>query len=139
MSQRVFTVIVGLFAILTSVTSIAAQSGPTAVADGETGRILVDQSGMTLYRFTSDDPGVSKCNGACAGPWPPALVDAPTAAMLPMGRLGTMVRDDGGVGLTWEDMPLYLFARDTAPGDANGHGVEAFGGLWLVVNTDEPN
>ncbi len=37
------------------------------------GTVLTTASGLTLYRFTEDSPGVSKCTGACAKIWPPLL------------------------------------------------------------------
>ena len=116
--------------------AFAQGTAPTGTANaGSLGTILVDQNGMTLYTLSADQPGVSTCTGGCANAWPPALVDAATAATLPPdGHLGTLARSDGtGLELTWDGMPLYRFVRDTAPGDVNGNGVNAFGGTWLVV------
>jgi hypothetical protein len=30
--------------------------------------------------------------------------------------------------------PLYRYSGDTAPGDTNGQGVNAFGALWYAVS-----
>jgi predicted lipoprotein with Yx(FWY)xxD motif len=43
------------------------------------------------------------------------------------------MRTDGTVQVTVNGWPMYLFVRDTAPGEANGQGSTGFGGLWQVV------
>jgi predicted lipoprotein with Yx(FWY)xxD motif len=50
-----------------------------------------------------------------------------------MGVLATITRDDGSSQLTYNGMPLYRFARDTAPGQTTGQGITAFGGTWTVA------
>ena len=45
--------------------------------------------------------------------------------------IGTITRDDGTTQVTYNGWPLYYFAEDTAPGDANGQGV---GGKWFLVS-----
>jgi len=46
--------------------------------------------------------------------------------------LGEITRADGTKQVTYNDMPLYYFAGDKAPGDTTGQGV---GGAWLVAPT----
>jgi predicted lipoprotein with Yx(FWY)xxD motif len=109
-------------------------SGTTVMLGGndELGEFLVDSQGMTLYRFANDEPGVSNCNGGCAEAWPPLLVgedETPTAEGL-SGELGVITRDDGTLQVTYNDMPLYFWASDAAPGDTTGHGVND---VWFVV------
>jgi predicted lipoprotein with Yx(FWY)xxD motif len=41
-------------------------------------------------------------------------------------KLGTIKRPDGGTQVTYNHMPLYLFASDTSPGEATGQGVAGF-------------
>src|SRR4051795_2998272 len=41
------------------------------VARSQFGRILVDRHGKSLYLFTKDRRGPSRCYGACASAWPP--------------------------------------------------------------------
>ncbi len=117
-----------------------AQGGPTVqVADHPTyGKILVDADGMTLYIFTKDTPGESNCYDQCAQNWPPLLVgegESPTAGPGVTGTLGVITRRDGTRQVTYNDMPLYRFAGDAKPGDANGQGVK---GIWFVVHPDAP-
>ncbi len=97
------------------------------------GTILVDSSGMTLYRFDQDTGGKSTCTGSCATLWPPLLV--PAGQSTPVGAsgvtgLGTTTRSDGGVQVTYQGSPLYRYSPDQAPGQTKGNGI---GGVWHVV------
>jgi predicted lipoprotein with Yx(FWY)xxD motif len=101
-------------------------------SDAELGDILVDPRGMTLYLYTQDQPSVSTCYDACAAAWPPLLTDAdPTGPEAIVAGLGTTSRNDGGVQVTYNGMPLYYWAKDQKPGDTTGQNV---GGVWFVVN-----
>ncbi|MFD0455018.1 hypothetical protein ACFQ2H_01000 [Streptomyces violaceoruber] len=50
--------------------------------------------------------------------------------------LKTIKRDDGSEQVTYNGHPLYRFADDQKPGDANGQDVDAFGAKWFVVDPD---
>ncbi len=100
--------------------------------DGQFGTILTDVRGMTLYQFTRDEPGVSKCYDACATNWPPLLTDVdPTGPDAVAAGLSTTARHDGSLQVTYNGMPLYLWAKDATPGETTGQNV---GGVWFVVN-----
>ena len=106
----------------------AAGSGSTVDAKpvGSIGTVLVAGSnGMTVYNFTNDvkDSGKSACTGGCLTKWPALTVPAgatPTAGSGVTGKLATITRDDGTLQVTYNGLPLYFFANDKAPGDANG-------------------
>lgn len=103
------------------------------VKNDKLGNILVDTHGMTLYTFKNDKPGESNCTGACATLWPPLTVPqgtVPTASKGDNGMLGVLERAGGTYQVTYNDMPLYLFAQDTKVGDTNGQGYK---NLWSVV------
>lgn len=107
--------------------SSTAPAGATveATAVGSLGTVLVAANGFTVYTFTRDvkGSGTSACTGSCATTWPPLTVVAgatPTAGAGANGTLGTIIRDDGTLQVTYNGLPLYLFSGDTAPGDANG-------------------
>jgi predicted lipoprotein with Yx(FWY)xxD motif len=93
---------------------------------GTVGTVLVASNGMTLYTFTDDvkDSGKSACTGQCLTTWPALTVPAggtPTGGTAVTGTLGTFTReDDGTLQVTYNGLPLYFFANDKAPGDANG-------------------
>jgi predicted lipoprotein with Yx(FWY)xxD motif len=95
------------------------------------GTVLVDARGFTLYVLHTETSGKIECTGSCATAWPPLLLPAGvTSATAGSGvmasKLGTIKRPDGGTQVTYNQMPLYLFASDTSPGEATGQGVEGF-------------
>ncbi len=97
------------------------------------------QRGFTLYTFANDNGGPnSNCNGQCAVVWPPLLVDIDLVIGDSSLDLGTTVRDDGSIQVTYQNEPLYFYQDDTAIGDTNGHNV---GGVWFVaqVNASTPS
>lgn len=89
--------------------------------------ILTDAKGMTLYTFDNDKDGVSACYDACAENWPPLLAAADAKAE---GEYGLTDRKDGSKQWTYDGKPLYLWVKDTKPGDMTGDGVK---GVWHVV------
>jgi predicted lipoprotein with Yx(FWY)xxD motif len=106
----------------------AATTGATVEAKpvGAIGTVLVAGSnGMTVYNFTMDvkDSGKSACGTGCIDKWPALSVPAggtPTGGTGVTGKLATITRDDGTLQVTYNGLPLYFFANDKAPGDANG-------------------
>jgi predicted lipoprotein with Yx(FWY)xxD motif len=99
----------------------------------ELGDFLTTPDGMTLYMFTKDAADTSNCSGDCAKAWPPYTVDEGEriAGGALKGKLGTIKRaDTGKLQVTYNGMPLYLYATDKVPGDVTGQNV---GKVWLVV------
>ncbi|MFN2143430.1 MAG: YceI family protein [Candidatus Promineifilaceae bacterium] len=99
----------------------------------ELGRFLTDVNGMTLYRFNSDETGLSSCYDQCAENWPPLLLEESEAlrgGAGVVGPLGTTERDDRTIQVTYGGMPLYYWVKDEAPGDATGQNVND---VWFVV------
>jgi predicted lipoprotein with Yx(FWY)xxD motif len=92
---------------------------------------------MTLYDFHKDQGTSSACYGACAGAWPPLLTKgAPQPSNgASAAKLGTSKRKDGTMQVTYAGHPLYAFSGDTKPGEANGHGVTAFGAQWYALHS----
>jgi predicted lipoprotein with Yx(FWY)xxD motif len=92
---------------------------------------------MTLYTYAKDTPGKSVCNDKCAVNWPPLISDsAPAAPDGATGTFGVIKRDDGGSQVTYNDMPLYTYIKDTAPGDTTGQDV---GDVWYVAQAAPGN
>jgi predicted lipoprotein with Yx(FWY)xxD motif len=110
-------------------------SATVGVANSSLGSILVNTSGRTLYLFKADVGGTSACTGACATAWPPLLATSnPTAGTgLTASKLATITRSDGNRQVTYDGHPLYLFVKDTKPGQTNGQGVTAFGAAWFAL------
>jgi len=94
--------------------------------------VLTNAQGFTLYLFAPDTATTSQCNGSCAQIWPP--VEGPaTAGPGLSGTLGTIARSDGATQATYNGHPLYTYAGDTRPGQANGNNLNLNGGLWHEV------
>jgi predicted lipoprotein with Yx(FWY)xxD motif len=114
-------------------TGAFASSSVTVAPNPQAGNILVDDHGMTLYRYTPDQPNSSTCYDGCARAWPPLLVDSvpsvPDASLA--AGLGIAPRNDGTQQLTFQGAPLYLYVGDTQPGEITG---QASDGVWFVVN-----
>jgi predicted lipoprotein with Yx(FWY)xxD motif len=102
----------------------------TAKISGVT--VLTNAKGFTLYWFVPDTTTKSNCNGSCAQIWPPVKGPA-TAGSGVTGKLGTITRSDGSTQATYDGHPLYTYTADTAPGQANGNGINASGGVWHEV------
>jgi predicted lipoprotein with Yx(FWY)xxD motif len=100
-------------------------SSPTKTMDGA----LTNAGGMTLYTFDKDASGSGKsvCNGPCAANWPP-LMAAPDAKA--SGDYTIVVRDDGSRQWAYKGKPLYLWIKDTKPGDRTGDGVN---NVWRLA------
>ena len=124
-------------AAATSEATTAAEGATVALGGNEAlGEFLVGPDGMTLYIFTNDEPGVSKCSGGCLENWPPLTVEGDDVAAGDgvTGELAVIEREDGSMQVTYDGQPLYYWANDGAPGDATGHEV---GGVWFVARVDD--
>ncbi|MBS1679161.1 MAG: hypothetical protein JST08_17430 [Actinobacteria bacterium] len=97
------------------------------------GTVLVNSKGLTVYDFTVDSGTTSNCYTTCEALWPPVTTTGkPTAGKGAMSSaLGTTERKDGTMQVTYEGHPLYTYASDHAPGEANGNEIE---GTWFVLN-----
>ena len=121
-----------------STTQPSAATGQTGkpiamTADSKLGRLLVDSNGMTVYTLMNDGKTVP-CTGQCLTFWPPLLVPAgqTTPAGTGVADLGTATTS-AGKQVSYRGAPLYRYSMDSAPGDTNGDGINAFGGIWHVV------
>jgi predicted lipoprotein with Yx(FWY)xxD motif len=94
--------------------------------------VLTDTKGFTLYWFAPDSPAASRCTGSCAAYWPP-VTGTPKAGPGVTGKLGTIKRPGGTTQVTYDGHPLYTYAGDSAPGQANGNKLDLNGGYWYEV------
>ncbi|SDI06646.1 Predicted lipoprotein with conserved Yx(FWY)xxD motif [Sinosporangium album] len=102
------------------------------------GTVLSAPGGRVLYVFDKDTGGTPTCYKACADAWPPYLTaEEPKAGQgVDKNMLGTVARRKGRKQVTYNGQPLYLFSRDTRPGDTKGQKQTAFGAEWHVVGPD---
>jgi predicted lipoprotein with Yx(FWY)xxD motif len=101
------------------------------------GPVLVNAQGRTLYMFTPDDHAKMTCLSSCTSIWPPAKLASGQKATAGGGAKSSLLGSDpdpeGGEVVTYGGWPLYTYAADSGPGQANGQGVSANGGLWYVI------
>lgn len=119
--------------------SSAPGSGAASVSVasiGDLGKLIVDSEGRTLYYFEKDKGGRSACYSACASAWPPLTTDGRPQAMggAESSKLGTTNRKDGTTQVTYAGWPLYTYAADAKPGEANGTDVDSFGAAWYPLH-----
>ena len=120
--------------------SSSSSSGAAAVklataTVGDYGKIVVDGNGRTVYVFDKDTSGTSNCSGDCLAKWPvvPAGDGTPQLEGIDASLVSTVTRADGSKQLAIKGLPLYLFASDSAAGEAKG---QAVGGVWWIVGAD---
>ena len=119
--------------------SVAAAGGPATTTLGALKAIrigavtvLADANGRTLYWFAPDTAARSACYGSCVAYWPPVKGPA-TPGPGVTGTLSVLTRSDGSVQAAYDGHPLYTYVGDSAPGQANGNGLNLNGGLWHEV------
>ena len=112
-------------AACSSLSGMSSPAAPAKVSDG----VLTNSAGMTLYTFDKDAAGSGKsvCNGPCAQNWPPLMAAADAK---PGADYTIVTRDDGGRQWAYKGKPLYLWIKDTKPGDKTGDGVN---NVWRVA------
>ncbi|GAA1585511.1 MULTISPECIES: SCO0930 family lipoprotein [Streptomyces] len=113
-----------------------AQAGLSVATNPKLGEHVVDGNGMTVYRFKPDSawPMVSKCTGDCLAKWPVvAPVDKANVKGITLKNFSVLDRPDGRKQQSIDCWPVYTFAGDKRPGDANGQGV---GGQWYAVSPE---
>src|SRR4051794_22576424 len=121
-------------------TGTTAASGAAAIATAKVpgvGTVLTNSDGQTLYLFQADTGTKSTCSGECASLWPPVTTtgDATATMGATSSMLGTTTRDDGTTQVTYNGHPIYTYSGDTTSGQANGEGLNTYGGLWYAVTT----
>jgi predicted lipoprotein with Yx(FWY)xxD motif len=116
--------------------SATAASAKTKVTVGigkvpGVGTVLVDAKGHTLYTLTNNGAAVA-CTGTCAAAWPPLTVAAGAKVKGAKGTKKLSATADTHQ-VTSAGLPLHTFVGDTKAKQANGEGINSFGGTWHVV------
>lgn len=94
--------------------------GAVKTAKIDNAEVLTDAKGMTLYTYDKDTAGTSACYDQCATNWPPLMAGAMAKAD---GDFTLVARKDGAQQWAYKGKPLYLWVKDTKPGDTTGNGV----------------
>jgi predicted lipoprotein with Yx(FWY)xxD motif len=109
---------------------VAVLTVNTGTASG-VGTVLVDAHGLTLYHWKGETTTSLQCTGSCLGTWLPLLLKTsggPTGGSNVTGQLATFTRTEG-TQVTYNGAPLYTYTGDSAPGQANGEGIQ---GVWFA-------
>jgi predicted lipoprotein with Yx(FWY)xxD motif len=125
----------------------AAKAAKVGLRKTHLGKILVNSSGFTVYRFTKDPRNKNTCltstsgggaygNSSCTEVWPPLTTSArPVAgAGVKSSLLGTITISGGRKQVTYAGHPLYLYSASSEAGETSYVGVNQFGGKWDAVS-----
>jgi predicted lipoprotein with Yx(FWY)xxD motif len=117
--------------------NVVAEVGKTVKGQDEI--VLTNVSAQTLYYLTADTSTTVACKGQCTTFWPPLLLPAgePSSTVTLPGKL-TVASNANGMQVLYNGHPLYAFVKDKTSNDANGEGVNAFGGTWHAATPDMP-
>jgi predicted lipoprotein with Yx(FWY)xxD motif len=121
--------------------ALAAGGSATVGSASNTGlgkRVVVNAQGRTLYALSPETTHHLLCtSAACLKTWPPLTVPSRKTKLKAgsgvHGRLGILRRGDGRLEVTLRGLPLYRFSGDHGKGEANGEGLQSFGGTWHAV------
>lgn len=100
------------------------------------GTVITGSQGRTLYLFTRDTVAASACGASCLTVWPPLVAAGGVTAGsgVDAGLVGTNDVTVGPLQATYNGHRLYYYTGDFKSGDANGQGLQQFGGTWYAVS-----
>ena len=105
----------------------------TVSVNGQSVTVLTNAAGRTLYDLTADTPTSTACNSSCTTIWFPLLAKGAPSSTTPLPHQVSALRDANGQQVEYDGHLLYTFSGDTAAGQAQGEGIQSFGGIWHVV------
>jgi len=147
--KRAPLLLAGLILAATSVAAAASSAGGAARAQDsraakiqlrhtEVGKVLVDSSGFTVFRFSKDPRNSDTCVkiSGCTNLWPPLMSSGrPVAGPgVRAALLSTIKLPGGGRQVTYAGHPLYRYSAATEKGETGYVGAQQFGGSWYAVN-----
>jgi predicted lipoprotein with Yx(FWY)xxD motif len=102
------------------------------------GKVLVDSSGFTLFRFSKDTGAKNTCinSSECSATWP-ALTSSgkPTAGPgVKASLISTIKLPNGQHQVTYAGHPLYRYSAAGERAETGYVGAKQFGGTWLGVS-----
>ena len=148
--KRAPLLLAGLILAATSVAAAASSAGGAARAQDsraakiqlrhtEIGKVLVDSSGFTVYRFSKDPRNSDTCVkiSGCTNLWPPLMSSGrPVAGPgVRSALLSTIKLPGGGRQVTYAGHPLYRYSAATEKGETGYVGAQQFGGSWYALNS----
>ena len=148
--KRAPLLLAGLILAATSVAVAASSAGGAARAQDsraakiqlrhtEVGKVLVDSSGFTVFRFSKDPRNSDTCVkiSGCTNLWPPLMSSGrPIAGPgVRAALLSTIKLPGGGRQVTYAGHPLYRYSAATEKGETGYVGAQQFGGSWYALNS----
>jgi predicted lipoprotein with Yx(FWY)xxD motif len=132
-----------MLAIVVSFAAVALAAGTAATVGSASNsklgeQVVVNAQGRTLYALSPETTSHLLCTShECLRFWPPITVPSRKTKLKAgpgvHGHLGILRRSNGLLQVTLRGLPLYRFSKDHAKGQANGQGIESFGGTWHAV------
>ena len=147
--KRTHLFLVAVLASVASAAAVASAAGDPPLARASRaakvelrhtalGKILVDASGDTLYRFTKDTHNKDTCVNVsgCLGNWPALSTSAKPIAGpgVKASLLSSIKLPDGARQVTYAGHPLYLYSGASEAAETVYVGAVQFGGTWYAVN-----
>lgn len=151
--KRITHLRLGLIATAAAGAAIAAVgvAGPAAAAPAHAaraqmiqlrhtsvGKVLVDSSGFTVFRFSKDTGKKNMCltTKECSTTWPALTTSGrPTAGPgVSSSQLSTITLPGGSHQVTYAGHPLYRYSLASERAETGYVGVRQFGGTWYAVS-----
>jgi len=109
----------------------------STVKNSKLGTLLV--SGKTLYTLS---PSKTACTAACTRIWPEVLLPkgvtkATAGSGVSAAKLGSIMRANGALQVTYGGKALYWFSGDSAAGQVHGNVTDTWG-KWTDFVTVKP-
>jgi predicted lipoprotein with Yx(FWY)xxD motif len=136
-------------AAIATIAAIAVPAGATSAHAARTqmiqlrhtsiGKVLVDSSGFTVYRFSKDTAKKNTCVTIkeCSGTWPALTTSGrPTAGPgVSSSLLSTITLPNGTHQVTYAGHPLYRYSAADERAETGYAGEDQFGGHWYAVSS----
>ena len=107
------------------------------------GKVLVDSSGFTVFRFSKDTAKKNTCltTKECSTTWPALTTSGkPTAGPgVSSSQLSTITLPGGVHQVTYAGHPLYRYSLASERGETAYVGVKQFGGTWYALSASGAN
>ena len=121
-----------------AVSAHAARAQTIELRKTSLGKVLVDSSGFTLYRFSKDTAAKNTCltTSECSTTWPALTTSGrPLAGSgVSASLLSTITLPGGAHQVIYSGHPLYRYAAATERAETDYAGVRQFGGTWYAVS-----
>lgn len=139
----IVTALVACLAAASLTATVLAASIALSIGSASNSRlgkqVVINAQGRTLYSLSPETTKHLLCTSReCFKHWPPVTVSSSKTKLKAgsgvQGHLGIVRRSNGLLQVTLRGLPLYRYSQDHAKGEAEGEGIESFGGIWHAVS-----